>query len=127
MASTESCGFSGNGLNESCLFTRIGTPPPGLSGRFFLRILNALNLTRQDSFQWVSLKRAISGLTKDRKCRNSSSLALVSSLAFHWTYLKLLDGFGVVRWRLYVWLSIIGGVHVVLPVVTCAKHRAESV
>ena len=122
MASTESCEVSGSGLNESCLFTRIGTPPPGLSGRFFLRILYTLNLTRQDYFQRVSLKRTISGLTKDRKCRNSSS-----PLAFHWTHLKLLDGFGVVRWRLYVWLSIIGGVHVVLPVVTCAKHRAESV
>ena len=97
MASTESCGVRGIGLKDNCLFTRIATPPPGLSGRFFLRILYALNLTRQGSFQWVSLRRTISGLTKDIKCRNSSSLDLVSPLAFHWTHMKLLDGFGVAR------------------------------
>lgn len=97
MASTESCGVRCNGLNDSCLFTRIVTPPPDLSGRFFLRIFYALNLTRQDYFRWGSLRRTISGLTKDRKCRNFSRLALVSPLAFHWAHIKLLDGFGVER------------------------------
>lgn len=54
----------------------------------------------KQGFQCVSLKRTILEETKERNCLNSSSLAFVSPLAFHWTHLKLLGG--IRGWWLFI-------------------------
>ena len=55
-------------IGENCkdFLISIATPPPSLLGRSFLRMWWDLNLGAKPLFQWVSLSRATSGLTKDR-------------------------------------------------------------
>jgi hypothetical protein len=63
-------------------------PPSFYFGRSFLRMWRVLNLGGDSLLHWVALSITISGLTEDRKCRNSSSLDFVKPLAFHCRHLK---------------------------------------
>ena len=66
IASMVSGGLWVIGENYKDLLINIATPPPSLLGRSFLRMWWDLNLGAKPLFQWVSLSRASSGLTKDR-------------------------------------------------------------
>jgi hypothetical protein len=63
-------------------------PPPILFWAVFLEDVVGFKLSGDSLLHWVALSITISGLTEDRKCRNSSSLDFVKPLAFHCRHLK---------------------------------------
>lgn len=76
-------------------------------------------------FQWVSLSSTIDGVTKDRNCLNSSSLALESPLAFNCRQIKFLDDGGLAGELRIVALFTMFSVHCVLPLAVVVEHWAE--